>query len=217
MTRAASLPLLVSALVLACAAGALVLARHEGRVRRAAPSGAEGPPADALAALAPQARLSTVALARAADELRASAADHGGPPMVAAGQPAAVSADADAEEPGSSKTVGSSAVSREVRALTDAMTTDLEKIGARHPGAAVTFVDCGQAPCAARLQAPDARLLHEFVSDVSAVYGGHVSIDMREHLDGYTGHWYEADLAVGTEDPEGVPTFESSFPATTAP
>jgi hypothetical protein len=112
-----------------------------------------------------------------------------------------------AEEAGPASTVVAAVRGREeqIAARSAAMTADLEKIAARHPGGAVTFVDCGQEPCAARLQAPEPGALQALLTDLSAVYGGHVSAELLEHLDGDQGRWYEADVAVGTPDPEPVP------------
>jgi hypothetical protein len=65
--------------------------------------------------------------------------------------------------------------------------------------------DRSQPVCRARVHARDAVVLKDVLKDASAAYGGHVAVELREHLDAYTGHWWEADLRVDTDEVQALP------------
>jgi hypothetical protein len=66
--------------------------------------------------------------------------------------------------------------------------------------------DTSQPVCRARVQARDPVVLKDVLKDASAAYSGHVAVEVREHLDAYTGHWFEADLRVDTDEVQPLPT-----------
>ncbi|MDB4980345.1 MAG: hypothetical protein JWM82_1097 [Myxococcales bacterium] len=101
---------------------------------------------------------------------------------------------------------------REAQAVRRAV--DLAMI--RNPGASVAFTDCAEDPCMTRLKSADPRVLHAVASDVSDAYDGHARIVLREHLDGFLGRWFEADVTVGTPEATPVPSLESELPGAVA-
>jgi hypothetical protein len=86
----------------------------------------------------------------------------------------------------------------------------------RNPGASIAFTDCAEDPCLTRLKAADPRIVHAVAADVSAAYQGHASIVLREHLDGFLGRWFEADVTTGTAEVSPVPSLEAALPGAVA-
>jgi hypothetical protein len=105
----------------------------------------------------------------------------------------------------------------------------LEPLAARRPNAGLRFVRClepggwkqrheaeaaetedplevpgrdpEQAVCRVQLRAQNRDDLVGLLKDASGAYGGHlVGTDPRERLDGYLGHWWEADVQVDTQE-----------------
>lgn len=76
----------------------------------------------------------------------------------------------------------------------------------RNPGNEIAFLDCAEQPCRARAQASSLEVLTAFLRDVSGSYDGHLAVDLRERLDPFMGRSFEADLLLGTNRTEAVPT-----------
>jgi len=97
-------------------------------------------------------------------------------------------------------------VTPERTAAEKAVQEKLEGAVFRNPGNEVEFVDCAEKPCRARAEAKDLETLTAFLRDVSGSYDGHLSVDLRERLDPFMGRSFQADLLVGTNDTQPVPT-----------
>jgi hypothetical protein len=66
--------------------------------------------------------------------------------------------------------------------------------------------DPAQPVCRARVQARDRDTLVQVVREASSLYGGHLAVEVREHMTAFTGVWYEADLRVDTDDAQSLPS-----------
>jgi hypothetical protein len=66
--------------------------------------------------------------------------------------------------------------------------------------------DLDQPVCRARVQARDRNTLAQVVREASSLYEGHVAVEVREHMTAFNGLLYEADLRVGTDDPQPIPS-----------
>jgi hypothetical protein len=66
--------------------------------------------------------------------------------------------------------------------------------------------DPGQPVCRARVKARDRETLSQVVHEASTLYQGHLAVEVREHMEAFTGRWYEADLRVDTDDAQTLPS-----------
>ena len=66
--------------------------------------------------------------------------------------------------------------------------------------------DPAQPVCRARVESRDRNTLGQVVREASTLYGGHVAVEVREHMTAFTGVWYEADLRVDTDEPQPLPS-----------
>jgi hypothetical protein len=66
--------------------------------------------------------------------------------------------------------------------------------------------DPAQPVCRAQVKSRDRNTLGQVVREASTLYEGHVAVEVREHMEAFTGLWYEADLRVDTDDPQPVPS-----------
>ncbi len=66
--------------------------------------------------------------------------------------------------------------------------------------------DPAQPVCRAQVKSRDRTTLGQVVREASTLYQGHLAVEVREHMEAYTGVWYEADLRVDTDDAQPVPS-----------
>jgi hypothetical protein len=66
--------------------------------------------------------------------------------------------------------------------------------------------DPNQPVCRARVKARDRETLSQVVREASTVYQGHLAVEVREHMEAFTGRWYEADLRVDTDEAQSLPS-----------
>jgi hypothetical protein len=69
--------------------------------------------------------------------------------------------------------------------------------------------DPGQNVCFARVQAREPDQMRQILREASEKYRGHVAVEWREHLDAYTGHWWEAEIRTDTDDAIPLPNMET--------
>jgi hypothetical protein len=96
-------------------------------------------------------------------------------------------------------------------ATTEATQKVLDELAAPIDGARVVFVDCTAAPCTARVSAPTLAALRTFLVKISDAFHGRTSFVARERFDGFTGHVYEADVVLDTDEPRPVPASEDDL------
>jgi hypothetical protein len=96
-------------------------------------------------------------------------------------------------------------------ATTEATQKVLEDLAAPIDGARVVFVDCTAAPCTARVSATTLEGLRAFLVKISDAFHGRTSFVARERFDGFTGHVYEADVVLDTDEPRPVPASEDDL------
>jgi hypothetical protein len=77
--------------------------------------------------------------------------------------------------------------------------------------ARVLFTNCSEAQCTTRLETPTLTALRDVLQMVSQQYQGRINFVARERFDAYTGHSYQADVVLDTDQARAVPTDEAEL------